>query len=397
MSEVETKWPATTKIARVEATPVQLPTRRDWSWRGLQSSVGRLVIVEVHTEDGLVGLGEANPVPEWGGDYARYGGETQETVAHVIERFLAPVLAGADPFDVERSMALMDDTISGHFSAKAALEIALHDLQGKIARQPLYRLLGGRSRAGIKIAHTIGVMTREDAIEETRAVIAEGLTAFHVKGTGELERDLSVVTAIRETVGDGAYLSLDANSGYRKLGTKEIINALKTLIAAGVDTLEQPTEGLRQMAELRAALDVTLIADESAVHLRDLMPIVEGRAADAISIYVINGGISNARKMAILAEACGLGWNANGAFVGGIANAACLHFATAVLGDPLPSPIPITAPAKLGATQTAGRYFSDDLVSEPFVFKDGVLRPPDGPGLGVELDRAKLEKYRVHF
>ncbi len=394
---METKGPTTTKIARVEATPVQLPARRDWSWRGLQSSVGRLVIVEVHTEDGLVGLGEADPVPEWGGDYGRYGGETQESVAHVIERFLAPALSGVDPFDVERSMGLMDDAISGHFSAKAALEIALRDLQGKIARQPIYRLLGGRSRAGVKIAHTIGVMTREDAMEEARAVIAEGLSAFHVKGTGELKRDLSVVTAVRETIGDDAYLSLDANSGYRKRGTKEVINALRALVAAGADTLEQPTEGLREMAEVRAALDVTLIADESAAHLKDLMPIVEGRAADAISIYVLNGGISNAQKMAIFAEACGLGWNAIGAFVGGIANAACLHFATAVRGDPLPSPIPITAPADLSAFRTAGRYFSDDVVSEPFVFEDGVLRPPDGPGLGVELDRAKLEKYRVHL
>ena len=140
-------------ITHLEAIPVALPVRRVWKWRGLGGDLGRWVIVRLHADDGLVGLGEATPLPDWGGDFNRYAGESPATVVHVVEEILRPVLVGADPFDIERLLVAMDETISGHAYAKAAIEMGLWDLQGKLAHQPVYKLLGGRFRQGL--AHLV--------------------------------------------------------------------------------------------------------------------------------------------------------------------------------------------------------------------------------------------------
>jgi L-alanine-DL-glutamate epimerase-like enolase superfamily enzyme len=120
-------------VGAVEAIPVALPVRREWRWRGLGGELGRWVVVRVRTDDGLVGLGEATPLPDWGGDFNRRAGETPVTVVHVVEDCLAPVVVGSDPFDVERTLTRMDGAVSGHSYAKAAVEMALYDLQGKLA------------------------------------------------------------------------------------------------------------------------------------------------------------------------------------------------------------------------------------------------------------------------
>ena len=193
----DSKW----HVTGIEAIPIALPVRREWLWRGLTVQLGRWVIVRVHTEGGLTGLGEATPVPDWGGDFNRYAGETPATVVHVVEEFLQPALKGSNPFDVETIVQRFDGVIRGHTYAKAAVEMALFDLQGKITGQPLYRLLGGRFRQGVRIAHMIGLMSRDEAVDEARRVVEEGCTAFQVKGTGDLERDCELVAALRAEFG----------------------------------------------------------------------------------------------------------------------------------------------------------------------------------------------------
>jgi L-alanine-DL-glutamate epimerase-like enolase superfamily enzyme len=383
-------------VARIEAIPIQLPPRRDWKWRGLAGSLGHWVVVRVHTDNGLVGLGEATPLADWGGDFNRYAGETPATVAHVVEDILQPALAGTDPFDVESVVRLMDEVVSGHVYAKAAVEMALFDLQGKLAQQPLYNLLGGRFREGIRIAHMIGLMPAEDAVEEARHARDEGCTAFQVKGTGDLERDLGVVRALRRELGHQPLLRLDANQGYRRLGTKQAIKAIRALVDAGIGMIEQPTEGLREMAAIRQAVDVPVIADESCWQPQDVLAVAEAGAADAISIYVAkSGGLANARRIAILAEAHGLPCDVNGSLESGIGNAASLHLAVAQPAISLPAVIPVTVTAAGEHPRFAGRYYADDVVTESFRFEDGFVFPPEKPGLGVELDEEKLAAFRV--
>lgn len=382
-------------VTGIEAIPIALPMRRDWRWRGMQGSLGHWVIVRVHTDEGLVGLGEATPLPDWGGDFNRYAGETPQTVVHVIEDLLRTALSDVDPFDVEAIVDLMDGAVRGHFYAKAAIEMALYDIMGKATGQPVYRLLGGKVRPGIRIAHMLGLMESEEAVEEALAALEDGCTAFQIKVRGDLDRDAGLTRSLREAVGPDILLRVDANQGYRRRGVKEAIRCVLALQDAGADYVEQPTEGLADMAAVREAVSVTVVADESAWQPRDVLEIASRRSADAISIYVAKaGGLLGAKKVAIVAEACDLPCDVNGSLESGVGNAASLHLATACPGIILPSVIPVTTTAA-GPDRTTGRYYTDDIVSESFTLENGLLLPPEGPGLGVELDEEKLAAYRL--
>ena len=379
----------------VEAIPIALPVRREWRWRGLGGSLGRWVIVRVHTSEGFIGLGEATPLPDWGGDFNRYAGETPGTVVHVVRDLLGPLLTGADPFDVEAIAYRMDEAVRGHLYAKAAIEMALHDLQGKAVGEPVYKLLGGRFRPGVRIAHMIGLMDRDEAVEEALAALEDGCTAFQIKANGDSKRDADVTRALREAVGPDVMHRVDANQGYRRLGVKEAVRSVRALEDAGADCVEQPTEGLKDMAAVKEAVGLMVIADESAWQPQDALEIAREGAADAISIYVAKaGGLLRARKVAAIAEASNLPCDVNGSLEGGVGNAANVHLAIACPAITLPAVIPVTAPAG-GPDRTTGRYYTDDIVTKPFVFEDGLLRAPEGIGLGIELDEEKLEAYRV--
>jgi muconate cycloisomerase len=383
-------------VARIEAIPVALPVRREWRWRGLGGELGRWVVVRVHTDDGLVGLGEATPLPDWGGDFNHRAGETPATVVHVVSDLLTPVVVGTDPFDVERTLVRMDAVVSGHAYAKAAVEMALHDLQGRVTGQPLYKLLGGRFRDGVEVAHMIGIMPPEEAVDEAQAAIADGCRAFQIKGTGQLARDVEVVSAVREAAGPDVLLRLDANQGYSGSGTKAAVRAVRRLVEAGVDMVEQPGEGLAELAAVRAAVDVEVIADESAWDMADVLDVVRTGAADAISIYIAKaGGLARARRVAVLAEAHGMPCDVNGSLESGIGTAANVHLATAMPAIDLPAVISVSAPRDTGAARAAGRYYADDLLTQPLRWEDGRLFAPEGPGLGVEIDEDKLAAYRV--
>jgi L-alanine-DL-glutamate epimerase-like enolase superfamily enzyme len=390
---VTTEQLVSDRITRIEAIPVALPLRREWLWRGLGEPLGRWVIVRVHAESGLIGLGEATPLADWGGDHGRYYGETPATVIHLVHDVFEPLLRSLDPFDIQLAIDRMDVAVRGHFYAKAAIEMALHDLRGRIAGEPLYRLLGGRAHPGVPVAHMIGIMPTDEATDEAQAAIAEGARALQVKGTGEPDRDIELIRRLRTTLGEGIVLRLDANEGYRD--TKLAIRTVQRLGDAGVDFVEQPTQGIERMAQVCAAVDVPIVADESCWQPEDAAQIGARRAADAISIYLAkSGGIARAQRVAAVADAFGLPCDVNGSLESGVGNAANLHFALATPAVRLACVIPVSAPAGTGPA-TVGRYYADDLVTRAFEFADGALLPLDGPGLGIELDEEKLDAYRL--
>jgi L-alanine-DL-glutamate epimerase-like enolase superfamily enzyme len=384
-------------VADVEVIDVALPRRRDWRWRGMHEDLGQWSVVRLTTTTGIVGWGEATPLGSWGGDGGRYFGETPVTVRHVIEGVLSPILRGADPFELHSLRERMAEAIKGHVYAKAAVEMALYDIQGKLTDLPLAALLGGHARDGVPVAHMIGIMDVGDAVQEAVAAADEGIRTFQLKGTGALERDVALVRSVRNELGNSVTLRLDANQGYRRIGAKAAMRAVRVLEDAGADMVEQPTEGIAQMAAVRAGVKATIIADESCWQPADLVEIGRRDAADAISIYISKaGGIDGARQVADLARTMGLPCDINGSLESGIGNAANVQFAVAAPAVTLACVIPVTTIAGDAAgPAVAGRYFADDLVAESFTFSDGVLRPPPGPGLGVVVDEQKLERYRV--
>jgi L-alanine-DL-glutamate epimerase-like enolase superfamily enzyme len=381
------------KISAIEAIPFRLPLRRDFAWAGLSVRIGRFVLVRVETDEGLVGLGEAVPIAEWGGDHNRRAGETQTTVVHVVLDLLRPVLLGEDPLDIERHLLRMDETVRGHSYAKAAVDIALHDILGKAAGLPLYKVLGGVYRASVPIAHMVGLMPLQEALEEGSAAVGDGVRALQVKGGVDPERDVALIGALRQRLGPDVSLRLDANQGYGSVS--EAVRILRRIEPHGLDFVEQPVSGVRNLADVRRSVGIPVIADESCWDAQDALECAELRAADALSIYLAKaGGIAGARRVASVALAAGLRCDVNGSLESAVGNAANVHFALSTPAVSLPSVIPMTAPAGAAPYATAGHYFDDDICTRAFQVVDGALLPPEGPGLGVEIDEDKLEAFR---
>jgi muconate cycloisomerase len=381
------------KITSIEASAFRLPRRRSFKWAGLQGDLGGFVLVRIHTDQGLVGYGEATPLPDWGGDFGRRSGETLATVMSMVNDIFGPALQGADPTAVTLARQTLDSIVVGNNYAKCAVDIALHDLWGKSVGQPIYRLLGGAVRTGVPVAHMIGLMSESDAASEGIGAVADGVRALQVKGGVDAERDIRLVRDLRREVGPDVTLRLDANQGYGH--AKRACQIVARLVDAGADLVEQPSVGLSFMAEVTARSTVPVIADESCWDVADALEVVRKRAADRISIYLAKaGGFVGARAVAAVAEAQRMPCDVNGSLESAIGNAANIHFAlasTAVSGS---SVIPISAPAGHHPYKVAGRYYEDDVVGEAFAVRDGALLPLDRPGLGIEIDVTKLARYR---
>jgi L-alanine-DL-glutamate epimerase-like enolase superfamily enzyme len=381
------------KIRSVEASAFRLPHRRSFKWAGLHVELGSFVLVRVTTDEGLIGYGEATPLPDWGGDFGRRSGETLSTVISMVNGIFEPALVGSDPTAVTSARQTMDRLVVGNNYAKCAVDIALHDLWGKSLGQPIYRLLGGAVRDSVPVAHMIGLMGESDAANEGVAAIADGVRTLQIKGGVDAERDIRLVGTLRRELGSGVTLRLDANQGYGH--AKRARQVVARLADAGVDLVEQPAAGLAFLAEVTAAATVPIIADESCWDVSDALEVVRHRAADCLSLYLAKaGGFVGARSVAAVAEAQRMACDINGSIESAIGNAANTHFVLAHSAVSLASVIPVSAPAGKHPYKVAGRYYEDDVISEAFAVRDGAILPLNRPGLGIEVDEARLAKYR---
>lgn len=381
------------KITSIDAFPFRLPLRREFRWAGLRIDLGGFVFVRVNTDEGLSGFGEATPLPDWGGDFHRRGGETQKTVVEMIKSVIEPALIGKDPTAINACHLAMDHVLRGNSYAKVGVDIALHDLWGKAVGQPVYKLLGGKVRDRVPVAHMVGIMPNDDAVEEAQTAFADGIRAFQIKGGESAERDVALIRRLRDGMGDDAVVRLDINQGYRDV--KEAVSVIEALGDAGLDYVEQPAMGLDRMAEITASVRPRIIADESCWDARDALDIVERRAADNISIYLAKaGGIHKARRVAAVASAALIDCDVNGSIESGIGTAANVHFALAESCVTMPCVISVNAPEGRHPCKAGGNYYLDDVIAEPLPFSDGCLLPLDRPGLGIDLDEAKLEAFR---
>jgi len=383
------------KITELETIIIQLPGRSSYTWRSLQVPIGRYVILKVMTDAGITGLGEAPAILSWGGEHGRYFGEDPGIVCHLVRQCFASILVGADPRAVKTILARMDEDVRGFPYTKAMIESALLDIVGKSAGVPVYQLLGGAVRTQIPLCHSVGVAAPREAALEAVQVVADGIRWLQIKVPGQPKRDLQIVTAVRRAVGDDINIFPDINRGYRN--AKTAINSIKTMHGeAGIVAVEQPVEGIDAMARVTQAVDVPVIVDEGCWTSQDAIEIVKRGSADMISIYFTKaGGLIRSLEVAAVARAAGLPVNVNGSLEGGVGNASNLHLAAALEGEMLPGVMTVNTLQGREQTKVGGVFYTDDVITEPFVYADGCLRVPDRPGLGVELDEAKMAKYRI--
>lgn len=384
------------KIVDYEIFEVSIPTRRKHTWASSTSDVGQgYVILKLITDNGIEGFGEATTMPEWGGDFGRYYGESAGTVRVVIEQNIFPAIEGMDPFDIDLIHQKMDLAIRGHNYAKAAIDIALYDIMGKAVDKPVYQLLGGKYREAIPIAHSLGVVLDvETAVEEAVAACSEGIKNIKMKGGLNLVRDLELMKKLREELGPDINILVDANQGYPS--AKEAIKWGNLMNQYNLQYLEQPVEGLYQLQQVTHGLECPVCADESCWTLEDAIDIISNHAADYISIYTTKAtGLYPARMIAKVAESAGIRCNVNGSGEFGVGNAANLHLACCGKNVNLASVFPITHIEGMEQTKVAARWYMDDIITKAFKYQDGCLLVPDGAGLGVEVDMEKLHKYSV--
>ncbi len=383
------------RITGVETVRVDLPPRRAHRMSfDREGRLGRYVIVRLLTDEGTQGLGEATVLPMWGGDHMRYFGELPGTTVHIIKEYLLPGITGQDPFDIEVIHTIMDRTVKGYPYAKAAIDIALYDIMGKALGVPVYRLLGGCNRAEVPLAHSLGIMDTQTAVNEAVAAVDEGIRTIKVKVGIDAEQDVTMVRELRKALSDEIEITVDANQGYPS--PKVAIQAIRQMCEYGISMAEQPVEGLDAMAEVRAAVPCLVMADESAWTSQDILEIQKKGAADAFSLYTTKpGGLFKAKKVAAVAEATGILCNVNGSAETGVGTAANLHLVASTGIVTLASVFPVTTLKGKEQTKVAGVFYLDDIIRQPFHYENGSLRVPDGPGLGVELDDDRLAEYRT--
>lgn len=380
------------KISRIETIPIRLPTRRVHQWASLTTPIGVYVIIKLYTDGGLVGLGEAPVLKDWGGDHGRYFGETPRTTMHVINDILAPALKGQDPRRFEAIHALMDKAVKGYPYCKAAIDAAMYDVVGKALNVPAYQLLGGRFRDRVSIAHSLGLMEIDKAVDEALQAKAEGVKTIKLKGGVDQKRDVEIVKHIRNAIGAELNICVDANQGYPT--PKAAAKVVKAMEEFDLLYMEQPVEGIDRMAEVARRVDTPIMADESAWTAEDVLEIVHKKAADIISIYTTKpGGLFKAKRVAAVAESAGLQCNVNGSVETGVGNAANLHLAASTGVVTLGCVIPVSTPKGKGSKGIAGIYYQDDIIQEPFEYADGDIVVPAKAGLGIELDEDKLKFY----
>ena len=382
------------KIRGCEAFIVALPWRRRHRMALPRDTLGKYVIVRLFTDEGIEGLGEATVIKEWGGDHGRYFGESPALTRRLIESILGPALEDTDPFDIEAAHQRMDMAVKGYPYAKAAVDEALHDIKGKALGVPVYQLLGGQIREEIPLAHSLGWLEYDVAVNEAVAAVSEGIKTIKIKVGRDATYDVRVVKEVREAIGPELDIVVDANQGWPT--PKYAIGIIERMHEHRIRYAEQPVEGLRQMAQVARRTTVPIMADESAWTPQDVLEIVEREAADMISLYTTKpGGLSKAKKVAAVAEAAGLPLNVNGSHETGVGNAANLHLVASTAAVTEAGVFPATALRDDQPTEMAGKMYLDDIVTRPFEYRDGCLVVPSGPGLGVELDMSKVAEYGV--
>lgn len=363
-------------IARVRVDVLEIPFRHPVETAGGRWSSRMLALVRLVDEDGREGIGEA--ATEGPGDAFRGAGDA--TAAD-----LAAVVAGLDPGDG----AAIDARLAGVPNAAAvvgAAATAAADLAARQAGLSLAATVAERPRGDVAVNGLVGIMAAPDAGARAAVLAAKGLTCLKLKCADEPTAELAArVGAVRDAVGPGVRLRLDANGAWPDAAAAA--RAIHAVERFDIELVEQPLPveaGPAAFAALRGVVEVPLAADESVT---DLTAAEAYLAAGAVDILVVKparvGGFRAGRAIADRAADAGVGVVVSTLFETGVGIAAGLHLA-AILPDD----------GRAHGLATADLLVMDLLV-EPLAVRAGRMRVPGGPGLGVALDQAAIEHHRV--
>jgi len=362
-------------IRRVDAIPVALPLKKPMKMAGVTIAHAENVLVRIEAADGTVGWGEAASAPTMTGD-------TRGGLVAAVRDHLRPPLIGRDAWDRAPLTARLRAALMGNTGAHSAVEMALLDLAGRAANVPLIDLVGGAVRPGVAPMWLLGNPTTAEDIAEAHEREAAGFHFFKLKvGVKPLAAEIDGTLAMRAALGPEVPLCADANCGFTAEAARRYLEATR---AADLMFLEQPLGygDLDGFAALARVAPVPLGVDEGIHSLAD----IEAHArcgAGGVSLKLIKlGGIVPAIAAASLCRRLDLKVNVAVKIAeSSIGSAAAVHLACAI-------------PASDWGVSLTHFYLAEDLVKHPLPLGDGMVALPTGPGLGVEVDEARVARFR---
>ena len=364
------------KVRELACFAVDIPTQHDTYVMSHNRVLTAFptTIVKLTAEDGTVGWGEACTL---GSNYLDgFPASAQATV-----QLLADWVLECDVFEANVLVDGMDHLVIGNLTGKAAIDIAMWDLRGKLLGRPVAQLLGGvksRSMPGFK---AISLGTAEEMVAEVEEATERGYRAWQLKLGDEPLADAARVRAVAEAVpSDSTFMTSDANKGWTVAQTLRFAAAIE-----GVDTyLEQPCPTIAELRKVRAVVTQPMMADESLRTEADCLDLIAAGCADAINLKVVRvGGLTKAARIRDLAQAAGWMILADEPQGADLATAALTHFAATV------NPQHLLATAYFMGEDMKISYRPDGDTSGPRLV-DGRVEYVDAPGLGVEIDEAAL-------
>ena len=365
------------RIRTIEPIAVGLPMLKPVIMAGEEVRRADNVLVRIEAENGLVGWGEAASAPVMTGD-------TLESLVAAVH-YLTPALSGREAADIAGALAAMDTRMYGNHGAKAAIEIALHDLAGRAAGKPVHALLGDKKRSRLTLLGVIGGGDFDGDLRDAEKKKAAGIAAYKIKvGIDTPANDAARTRAICKVLGSGLLISADANQGFT---TEEAIGYARAVQGSGLDFFEQPVkaENLDGMAAVAAAAgDIAIGADEGIHSLADIAHHHEYRAARGVSLKAIKlGGIRAVTQAGRLCERLGMSVNIScKTGESSVACAAALHVA---------SVIPNIA---WGLTLTHSALGAD-VTAQPIRTEQGHADSIERPGLGIDVDENRVRRHQI--
>ena len=370
------------KIIRIETIPVRIPLKPE---RRMISALGRhevsdFLLVQVHTDTGITGWGEATVTPRW-------SGETCRGAQSIIDEVLAPAVIGCQADNVIELDRRLDAVAVGNWFAKSAIEMACWDIQGKAAGKPVYELLGGACRPlTIRSRFSLGAYDPERARRRAAELVDAGFTTIKVKVGVDPTEDVERVRIVREVIGPAIALTIDANGGW---DVETAIRCIHELEGCDLTLVEQPIPpgDYTGLARVRKETGAKILADESCFDLVHAQELIRHDCCDAISLYPgKNGGIRKSREIAELANQHGIACSIGSNLEWDLGTAAMAHF---IIATP-------NMKVELYPGDVLGPdYHEVSIAKNPIRICGPLTTVNSGPGLGIEVDLDVVERHRL--
>ena len=348
------------------------------------SITSKPVLVKIYA-DGVVGTGQIRPISP-----GHFVADTTQSIVAAIKEIYGPAMIGRSIFDIEGINEMFDNRLANNPAARAVLDIAIRDAQGKALNKPVHELIGGCCQPRIPLEWSVSMAEDvQTMIEEARRAVEEyGIKVLCLKMADRRgwKQDVSNFAAVRKALGNDVMIGIDPNCGWTLGDSLLAIEAIKPM---GLGYIEQPIarRDLHGMAEIRrAACGIPVMADEGIFTIQDAMAHAEARAVDVfcIKLYKV-GGLTPAKKIAAIAEASNIQLNCGGLSVQSQLEAAAgAHFYAST-----------PASRMMGAAEFVfglNTNAKDPLCPESdFKVENGFVNVPKGPGLGITIDEKLLK------